>query len=265
MTHNEQLCERYDDALAALVMEQLRSADGQRLLTQRDALAQDADAAVPEAARARMLQTIGAAQRKADARRSARKGLKWALRTAAVLAMLLALLAGACAVSQTVRRNVLGLFVEQRGVATDFRFSAVPDAPEVSAGTLLEGPAAYQPEGFVLQAARRSHVSTGYLYRNGSGDDLSVDAHVVSSADGSAVISIDTEDAEVTYETIGAQEVMVVQKRYAGDTKLTYQLAWIDESRAAMYIISSAGLPLDDLEQIAAKIMELPPDGTQPG
>ena len=66
--------------------------------------------------------------------------------------------------------------------------------------------------------------------------------------DSAASATIDTEDADVQYQTIEGQDVMIVSKFY---TNQVYQVVWVDEVQKYMVDIIGRDVPIEDLLPIA--------------
>ena len=86
-----------------------------------------------------------------------------------------------------------------------------------------------------------------FLYANDSDSTLCVTIYLLENYSGA--ITIDTEDAEVWYNTIHDQSVMYVQKAD------TYQTVWTDVENQKMYVLSSSNTELDVVYGIVEKIL----------
>ena len=86
-----------------------------------------------------------------------------------------------------------------------------------------------------------------FLYANDSDSTLCVTIYLLENYSGA--ITIDTEDAEVWYNTLHEQRVMFVQKEN------TYQATWTDETAQKMYVIFGSNTAPDVMDGIVEKML----------
>lgn len=112
MTRKEQLREQYEDALFALLMDEVAASEGNRALEENERLKRDPDAAVPEETQQKCLQFIEQ-QFRARSGRSARRTAFQIFRNVSMVALLAALLfTAACAMSPVLRQKTLNFMME---------------------------------------------------------------------------------------------------------------------------------------------------------
>lgn len=123
MTNREQLYENYEDALFAILMDDLAETEGERLLELNQQLQDDPDAAIPDEVRQRCIAVINrefAKKKRAASVQRAKKVLK-ILPWAVVIAM--ALMAVAMAAFPSFRAGVLNVLRVNASDNTTWRFS----------------------------------------------------------------------------------------------------------------------------------------------
>lgn len=112
MTNRETRKEQYEDALFALLMDEMAQEDGEELLRLNEQLKQDPGAAVPEAVQRRCERVIGTAFSRRQFRATGRRTTRWLgrLLLAAILGVLL--FTAAFAVSEDVRVATMDILLE---------------------------------------------------------------------------------------------------------------------------------------------------------
>lgn len=85
------------------------------------------------------------------------------------------------------------------------------------------------------------------MYANDSDSEVNITIYSLENAGGA--VTIDTEDAEVWYNTIFDQSVMFVQKAD------TYQAVWTDIEAQKMCVLSSSNTALDVVYGIVEKML----------
>ena len=130
MVDRDTLYEQYEEAVLALLMEQVADAEGEELLRQNRSLQADPAAAVPAETEKRCLDLLRRQSRKTRRQKTARRSLRIAARLAAALVSLLVLYAIAFAASETVRVHTLNFLIREYDVGTQFLFPGDESAEE---------------------------------------------------------------------------------------------------------------------------------------
>lgn len=238
MKNREQLREQYEDALFAMMMGELASREGEKALEENKRLQDDPAAAVPGQIDRKCMQTIRGHFRKnhiRKARRTARKALGIA---AMVFGIFSALFVGAFALSETVRANTMNLVMEAFKERTDFYF--IPSTTNVI--PRLE--AQWIPEEYVLADDGSNKMSSWFTYRNSEGNYIR-GRYVIGEGQ---IISIDTEDAEVSHPEIQGTEALLVKK----ENKL--HITWGNANISGFIEVFSDGLSEDELIRVAQNV-----------
>lgn len=152
----------------------------------------------------------------------------------------------AFAASETVRVKTLNFLITNFEFGTEFRIENTASAtPQQQSMTPIVDDCI--PSDYDLISQSSTSLFENYMYANDSGSELSIVIYALENFGGA--ITVDTEDAEVWYNTIHDQSVMYVQK--AG----TYQVVWTDVENQKMYVISSSNTELDIVYGIVEKML----------
>lgn len=239
MDKQERLQEQYEDALFALIMNKIATAEGQWAIEENERLKNDPAAAIPEELDKRCRQMIRrhfTKQQVYTAGRFTVKALKRVVMAAGIAALLFT---GAFAASETVRINTMNLIVEVFEDNTDFRFVSRPadSVPQINVG--------WVPDGYVLEGQGQDNESVWYEYRKSESESLYIDCTTTSGTS----IGVDTESAEVKYIEIGNVQAMLITK---GNE---YQLAWATKDNATFIQVVGSGINQEDLIRVAEKLV----------
>lgn len=247
MDENERLYERYEDAVFALLMDRVAEENGKKLLLQNEELLADPNTAVPETLSKRCLRTIKKAYRKSQWKAAAKKVTRALNRVALWILVPLFLFGTAFATSETVRVKTLNFLITNFEFGTEFRIENTASAtPQQQSMTPIVDDCI--PSDYDLISQSSTSLFEKYLYANDSDSEVSIVIYALENA-GGGTITVDTEDAEVWYNTIHDQSVMYVQKAD------TYQAVWTDVENQKMYVLSSSNTELDVVYGIVEKIL----------
>lgn len=235
MNKQEQLQEQYEDALFALIMDKIATAEGQWAMEENERLKEDPSAAVPEELDKRCMQMIRrhfAKQQVYTVGHFTAKIMKRVVMAAGIAALMFT---GAFAASETVRINTMNLIIEVFEDNTDFRFVSRPvdSTPRISVG--------WVPDGYVLEDQGQDSESVWYQYRKSESESLYIDCTTTSGAG----IGVDTENAEIEYIEVKNLQAMLVEK----DNRL--QLIWTAENNSAFIQLIGIGIDQETLVRIA--------------
>ena len=249
MTENKDLYEQYEEAFFAMLMDKIADAEGAELIKQNRMLQADPAAAVPAETTKRCLRLIRHQYHKAQRQRTARHSMRIITRIAVALMCLLVLYAVAFAASETVRVNTLNFLVQELNVGTQYLFPgdevAVENEDELIPD-ILDVISKAVPSSFTLISSEENIFERVFQFQNENGNEIYV--QIWNLYDSAASATIDTEDADVQYQTIEGQDVMIVSKFY---TNQVYQVVWVDEVQKYMVDIIGRDVPIEDLLPIA--------------
>ena len=221
MTRREQLQEQYEDALFALLMDELAATEGQAALEENERLKNDPEYAVPTDVRQRCLKTISRCCTKKTLRRTGRVLCRGFGRVAVIGMICMLLFTTAFAVSPTLRANTLNLVMEVFEDSTAFSFSSSDSgSPSFSEDFDVDVNVNWVPEGYTLVDQSEDPFLSSLRYRSETGDEILI--NIFKGENG--VLNIDTENAQVEPVTIQGCDGLLVLKD--GDA----QLVWGNEN-----------------------------------
>ena len=238
MNRHEELQDRYEDALFALLMDKIAMVEGEEVLEEIERLKSDPEAAIPEDVDRRCLQTIQRHFAKRKARTVGRltlKAVKYAVMAAGIAGLMFT---AALAASETVRINTLNMMIEVFDTDTTLRFVGETSevVPQISIGWL--------PDGYVLKNYESSIKSTWYIYQNAEDEFIYVDCSLAKGA----TVSVDTEDAEVKYVEVNGRQAMLIRKYDE------LQLIWSENEDGIIVDITASNLEDEVLLHMANEI-----------
>ena len=256
MTRREKLQENFEDALFALLMEEVAEQEGQRLLEENERLKRDPENAVPPEVDWRCLKTIKWAFAKTQ-RRAAGHTAYRVFRQAAMVAVVgMLLFATAFAAFPEIRVKTLNLLIEVSDVATSMTMEETPEPSEdpnfpaegssMTSEGILRG---YQipavPEGFALVDSKNGKVSSSLRYEN---EDGAMSIFDIVAAEGTTH-NVDTEDADVTPITIHGHEGLFIKE---GD-RIT--ITWGDTDQITFVTVHCNRISEEDAVALANEII----------
>lgn len=239
MDHREKLRDRYEDALFALLMDEIAEKEGARAREENEQLKNDPTAAVPEDVDRRCLQTIRRHFIKQNARIAGRytvKAVKYVLLAAGLAVMMFAT---AFATSETVRVNTKNLLIKVLEDRTVFEFEQ-----KIAANPVPQFDAGWMPDGYELIDQNSDFSGVWFQYQR-SEDELIGFGYTI--AEGSS-ISVDTEDAETEYVKIHGTQAMLISKNGS------LQLIWATEDHTAFIEIIGEGATREDILHVANQL-----------
>lgn len=209
MTNREKLQDQYEDALFALLMDDLAWREGVRLLEENERLKNDPDAKIREEVIIRCRRTINREFAKKNAAKVCRVSWNVFKRISVAACVAVSLFTVAFAASDTVRINTLNLMVGVFDRYTDYSFVA---APEASDNAKLSGfEVEWLPEGFTLTDESTHSSWVDARYEGPRGEILDIALHTLGE---SGTVTADTEDALVEDITINGRTATFITKDY---------------------------------------------------
>lgn len=254
MNRREQLRENYEDALFALLMEDMLEEEGEQLREENERLKRDPGAAIPDDVDRRCRKTIQHAYSKGRRRivgRTVYRGFKNAAMAAVICAMLFAV---AYAAIPELRVNTLNLLIEVSDAFTKLTLTGDGD-PVIEGSAVVEGdgplllgyriPAV--PEGFVWEKelSRRTRKFACAYYVN---DDGAFINFYVEKTEGGP-FHVDTEDAEnVETVSLHGHEGLLIEKRES------IHIVWGDTDRNTFCGVFCVGVDKETALELAGGI-----------
>lgn len=207
MTRRDMLMEQYEDALFALMMDELAETKGRSALAENRRLQESGEPAIPEAVRRRCRSAIdrGAAEKRL--RRAGKSFARIVTRVAVVALVAMLLFTTAFAASEDFRVKTLNMVMEVFDDRVELRFGTGGRFSDtLTAGPQITG--AQLPEGFQLTDEGSSGMGRWYEYHDAG--DGAIYTDVLNMENGSMML--DTEDAVRSSVTIQGEAALLVEK-----------------------------------------------------
>ena len=240
---DERLQEQYEDALFALLMDELAKRQGAEYNQENEALKQDGAFAVPERTYQRCLRVI----RRGFAGRRFGKAGKVALHAVRKLSVavliLIFLLGGGIAVSPRLQSSVLHFMMYFDNKSAIMEANTADNAVYILDGA-LKVQVSWIPEGFVLTEKWETEHVVDYTYRAEDDRCVYVDVSV-----GVGVTSIDTEDAQVTDVEIHGYYGIMSEK--PGQCIIM----WADREHDCVAVVDAEGVDSETVMRIAEGVL----------
>ena len=205
MTRREDLLERLEETVFALMMEEVISVEGRKALEENERLKADKSFVVPEETYRKGLSTIKKHFSRNTRQATVRTMSKLISRVAVIALVLLLLFTTAFATIPKFRRETMNLLIEVFDDRTRIEFGEVEQRAGVSESDSLAG---WIPEGFELVDKGETDSVFWEKYSNEKGATVEVDIYYSVGR----ACEVDTEDAIVEYVTINGYQSMLILK-----------------------------------------------------
>ena len=246
MNHREELQEQYEEALFALLLDEIAEEEGRKLLEENERLNLDPDAAVPEELEQKCRKLIRNAYRKKRGRTIGKVSIKVIQRVAVAVFVSVLLFAVAYAAIPEVRVGTLNLILKVAEDHTDLQLQHTGDSgshnpyTDVTPYTLP-----HIPNEYGMLYSREEQNSRIYWYETEKGEILQI---AIDAGNEHTSYGVDTEDANVTNVTINEYAGICAEKNG------TVQVAWADTGRAVFFSIYSTAYDKDHVLELARAI-----------
>lgn len=241
MAKHTYLTDNYEDALFALLMEDVSHEEGIKAIEENEHLKNDPDAALPIDLQNKCVQTIRKNFRKEQTRKAKHTALKIANRIAVAILTCVLLATVAFAVSEEVRVKVLNWVSETFEDHTEL-YLGEQDAIEES--TIPRFIAKWLPEGYVLQTNEIDDhgISEQYVGPDEKGSCVMI--VITQFFEGEC--NVDTEESNITSVNINGYDATIVEKDN------TIQIIWTCGNVVVQ--ITSENINLSQIIKIAENI-----------
>lgn len=259
MNRRVQSRERYEDDILAFLMDGLLEEEGRALLEENERLNANPAAAIPAELDERCSALLQSAFPDKPLKKPER--VTWKILKRVLIAAVLAatLFATACAAVPEFRAGVLRVITNVTDIGTEFFFrSDSPSTPAPSSPLVIKDGMpfefSYVPEGYeqILREAYDSGAN-GMMYQCVYGypnDDPNNFDFCISPVSEGTGLSIDTENATVTYLKIHGLEGQLIQKTDALSGRECIMYLWFDLESGLMYCYNSVGVPFEESQRI---------------
>lgn len=242
----EYLYEKYEDALFALLMDQVAIAQGKWAIEEKKRLDEDPSTRIPAEVDRRCMHTLWkyvAIHECSGIKKYARRIFNYV--TAATFVIVLLFSATFAAVPQ-FRFRVLNMLIQMTDVNTSFRFSAENTAvgdnlvPSVDVGWL--------PENLVQTSEEISEFEMVCTYSSLVTEEEALVLFVTYGTLENSTINIDSEEMDFEEISISGNEAILVQN---GEE---IHLAWLDEKSICFVELYSSHLTQEEIVKIATEL-----------
>lgn len=254
MTRHDKLLENYEDALFALLMDQVAEEEGKQLLKENERLNQNPEAAIPDEVDKRCRKAIKRAFAK-DQRQSVVRISYRAISKVALVALIAGLLfTTAFAASPEVRIRTLNLLIAVSDVATSLTLDSETDGTATSANTGVD-PEGEQlilgyclpelPEGFSMSYEGSDGQSAWVEYVDENGATI----YFTAESSSGTTYNVDTEDADnVENIQIDGYDGLLIEKGKR------IQIIWGDTDQENFVELVCNGIDKSDVISLASEI-----------
>lgn len=247
MTRREILMAQYEDALFALLMDEVAEVEGEKALEENRHLKESGELVIPEEVSRRCQRVIARKTAEKDFKRLGKTFGKVITKVAVIALMGMLLFTTAFAASEDLRVKTLNFVMEVFDDRTEIKFVPEDMSLEGSKSVVPEITAEWLPEGFELVNKECNEFSRWYEYAKPDSTAY-ISIHVLSMVDTNMMI--DTENANTRTVKVQGVEALLVAK---DDIK---QLAWqLYEGEEWYGQIVAQDVSTEDILNFAQKIV----------
>lgn len=248
-SRRDQLQERYEDALFALIMDEYLREQGRQALNENEQLRELPNHTISQEMNEKIRKLILHSSRSQSGSLTWKNLVKILNYIAVAVCLTVLLTATALAVSPTLREQILSLLITTSEKSTDFNFlynGRLESPADYTVGEVQDFTIGWIPEGFMFEKEERMHSEIIYRFQTVEEQYLTI-----QKATGEAItFSVDTEDAEVSHIVIHGKSALVSEKQ---DCII---ITWAEEETATIFCISGEGVAKEDIIKVARNIQE---------
>ena len=244
MTRREMLMEEYENALFALLMDEVAESEGRKAIEENERLKERGEPVISDTSRQRCMKTIARKTTQQDVKRYGRAASRVITKVAVAVLVAMLLFTTAFASSEDFRIKTLNFVIDTfddrtklslvSGEALDVSQTAVP---EITVGWL--------PEGFVLTDEGRTDASAWCQYEESGGAMVSVLLMELTAGG----VNFDTETAEMVVITVQNTEAYIIQ-----DLEVTQILWRLTEKADWLCTVTGRNIDVESLLEIAESV-----------
>lgn len=243
MTHREEVQEQYEDALFALLMDDMAQEQGAAYETENERLKQEPEFSAPDKTDQRMLKAIRSIESKRRVKSVLRGSYKVISRVSVAVVAVLLLSVTALALFPQLRTYLLNITVKALPESIDY-VSYTDDSANFVYHSISGVELGYFPDDYVLVTQQQAENLFSSSYENTKGDYIDI-----SVSTGVGVTSVDTEDAEVRDIAVQGYEGTAIDKK-----RVFHAIVWTDTEHNCNVLLISSTLTTDELLPIAEEL-----------
>lgn len=247
MTRRELLQEQYEDALFALLMDDLAVAEGEKALEEHERLQNDPEAAVSDQTIRQGLKTIRRRFSRQSAGKVGRVTAKVVSRVAVVALVGMMTFTTAFAASTEFRISTINYLIDV------FDDHAVFSAENVDADKMPTVSAGWLPESYEQVSYEDTDEYVKVLFETSDGQSI-----VVEIDSGNGKIAVDTEIAELGTAAVNGYEAVTIKKCGIDGYGNPYErssVIWVDTLHGCYITVRSNDESVEVLLQVANQII----------
>ena len=245
MTRREMLMEEYENALFALLMDEVAESEGRKAIEENERLKERGEPVISDTSRQRCMKTIARKTTQQDVKRYGRVASRVITKVAVAVLVAMLLFTMAFASSEDFRIKTLNFVIDTFDDRTELSLVS-EETPGVSQAAVLQITVGWLPEGFNLVDAGNDGTSVWYQYDTEEGAMISVIA--VDLTVGS--LAVDTETAEMTPIEMKGTEAYIIQE--ANITQIIWRLS---EYPDWMCLVTANGMKTEILIEVAEAVL----------
>ncbi len=246
MTRREMLMEQYEDALFALIMDEVAEVEGQKALEENQRLKESGELVIPEEVSQRCQRVIARKTAEKDLKRFGKGFGRVVTKVAVVALMGMLLFTTAFAASEDFRVKTLNFVMEVFDDRTEIRLVPENMTSDASNSVVPRITAGWLPEGFELVSEECSEYSIWYEFAKLDTEE-SISVNIMNMVDANTII--DTENADMRSIKVQVTDALLV------DTDGIKQLAWqLFDGREWYIQIITRNVSTEDLLMFAKNI-----------
>ena len=243
MTKRELLQEQYEDALFALLMDELAVSEGISALEENERLFNNTNSEVPLDVQKRCLKKISACFNKQHMHKAKRITFRVINKVAIIVLLGVVLFTTAFAASPTFRINALNLAIEVFDDRTEFSFVSEENELQSLENTSII--VNWLPDGYTLESCNGGSKNLWNVYKTINGGQLEITVYLGPNS----VVGFDTEDAYVEDIVVQGFDAMYVEK------ETVKQIIWADTVQGLVWEVYGIDLSKENLFQIAENLI----------
>ena len=226
MTRREMLMERYEDALFALLMNEVAEAEGRKALEENQRLCDSGEMVIPEAVHRQCLRTIARKTAQKDVRRFGRALSKAASKVAIIALVGMLTFTTVFAASEDFRVRMLNFIIETFDDRTEIRLPPEQIDPAHQAHTVPQFSVGWLPEGFALIDVGENQSTVWANYKN---DETGASISIFGNDLTAGSVSVDTEDTQALSVQLHGGNALLIEKNNIIQVRWQYseKSAWL--------------------------------------
>ena len=240
MTRREMLMEQYENALFALLMDEVAESEGRKAIEENERLKERGEPIISDTSRQRCMKTIARKTTQQDVKRYGRVASRIITKVAVAALVAMLLFTTAFASSESFRIKTLNFVIDTFDDRTELSLVS-GDAPSAAQTAVPQITVGWLPEGFVLAAEGKDDVSALCQYEAENGEIISI--LLIDLNAGGA--SFDTETAQMIPAKVRGTDAHLIV-----DGNIT-QVMWRDENSVWLYTVTGKGVDVDTLMKFA--------------